>query len=61
MTGLVFFQQAIDYGTYKLATALNDTNNVWDEDDNAVEGDGDDDNDEEEVKKRRRGWMMDDG
>ena len=52
-------QQAIDYETNKLATALNDANNVGDEDDDAIEGegdgdgDGDDDNDEDEdeVKK----------
>lgn len=54
-------QQAIDYETYKLATALNDSYNVGDEDDNAIEGDGDgdDDNDEDEGNGRR--WTMDDG
>ena len=52
-------EQAIDYETYKLATALKDTNNVGDEDDNAVEGDYDDDNDEDVVKKKTK--EMDDG
>ena len=53
-------EQANDYESYKLATALKDTNSVGDEDDNAVEGDDcDDDNDEDVVRTRR--WMMDDG
>ena len=52
-------EQAIDYETYKLATALKDTINVGVEGDNAVEGDCDDDDDGDAV--RRRGWMMDDG
>ena len=61
MTDRSCLEQAIDYETYKLATALKDTNNVGNEDDNAVEGDGDANDDNDDDVARRRRWTMDDG
>ena len=53
--------QTIDNETYKLATAPKDTNNVGNEDDNAVDGDGDANDDDDEDGSLNKTKEMGDG